>query len=84
MQIDAAHLALGDRGIRVGGSGAGVDAGGAEHGEDDGEGGVAIVGGRVEADVQDRRFVDEGVDGGVVVGAWMRSLVGDEMRGRVG
>ena len=42
----------------------------AEHGEDDGERRVALFGGGGEGDVQDGRFVDDGVDGLIVIFAW--------------
>ena len=42
----------------------------AEHGEDDGERRVALFGGGGEGDVQDGRFVDDGVDGLIIIFAW--------------
>ena len=68
--------------VGVRGGGRGIRAGAAEHGQDDGEGGLVGGGGRGgEGDVQDGRAVDEGVDCGVVVGAW-RGVSGIQYRCR--
>ena len=48
----------------------GVRARAAKHGEDDRERRVALFGGSGEGDVQDGCFVDDGVDGLIVIFAW--------------
>ena len=64
MKIDDAAFALvWARRVRV-------RARAAKHGEDNRERRVALFGGSGEGNVQDGRFVDDGVDGLIVIVAW--------------